>query len=194
MSRPRPAFADDLAATLTEAFRLLARGVADRRSPLHTPVLASIGLDGAPRQRTLVLRGWQPATRRLRLHTDGRAAKVTELARDRRAALLAYDAAAGVQLRLDGTAELHAMDALAEAAWAGSRPTSRLCYGAAIAPGTPVEVPPPAPVSPDGRRNFIAIEFEVRRLEWLWLAAEGHRRAAFAWDPAGELAATWLAP
>ena len=30
------------------AWRLIGRGAADRRSPLHTPVVASVGADGAP--------------------------------------------------------------------------------------------------------------------------------------------------
>jgi len=34
--------------SLAEAFRLLSRGVADRRSPFHTPCLATVGADGIP--------------------------------------------------------------------------------------------------------------------------------------------------
>jgi hypothetical protein len=196
--KPRPSHADDLAAARAEAFALLARGVADRRHPFHTPTLATLGLDGAPRARTLVLRGFDAPSRTLRLHSDARSDKVAELARDPRAALHLYDAGGKVQIRLEGTAQVHRDDALAEAAWAASRPFSRMCYAIEPAPGTPIAAPPPAP-RPDpgdeaaGRVHFSAITLTFARMEWLWLAAEGHRRALFTWTPDGA-EATWLVP
>lgn len=190
--KPRPAFADDLAATLAEAFALLARGVADRRSPFHTPTLATIGLDGAPRARTLVLRGFDPAARTLRLHTDARSAKAQEVLADPRAALHAYDARAQVQIRLQGRVTLHRADALADAAWAGSRPFSRMCYAVEPGPGSPAALPPPAPRDPEaGRAHFTTLLFAFDRLEWLWLDAAGHRRALFTFGPDD---AGWLVP
>lgn len=195
MSRPRPAFADDLAATRAEAFALLARGVADRRSPFHTPTLATIGLDGAPRARTLVLRGFDAPTRTLRLHSDARSGKQAELMHDPRACLHLYDPGHQVQIRLEGQATLHRDDALADAAWEASRPFSRLCYGITPAPGTPVPEPPPAPSEvAGGRAHFMALRLAFTRMEWLWLAAAGHRRARFTWDAAGREEATWLVP
>ncbi|MCS6891195.1 MAG: pyridoxamine 5'-phosphate oxidase family protein [Rhodovarius sp.] len=190
--KPRPAFADDLAATLREAFALLARGVADRHSPFHTPTLATIGRDGAPRARTLVLRGFDPAARQLRLHSDARSAKLAEALADPRAALHVYDPRAQVQLRLEGRLSIHREDALADAAWAASRPSSRMCYAIEAAPGTPVASPPPAPRDPDaGRPHFAVLMLRFHRLEWLWLDAAGHRRALFTFDPDS---ATWLVP
>jgi pyridoxamine 5'-phosphate oxidase len=60
MSAPIPAFYDDIEATLAHALALLVRGVPDRRSPFHHPVVATIGTDGRPRLRTVVLRGFEP--------------------------------------------------------------------------------------------------------------------------------------
>ena len=46
-----------------------------------------------------------------------------------------------------------------------------------------------------GRDNFCAILCTAFELEWLYLAAAGHRRARFAWSESGALTtATWLAP
>ncbi len=208
MRPPRPAHADDLREALAEACRLLARGVADRRHAFHTPTLATLGLDGAPRARTLVLRGCEAATRTLRLHTDRRAGKWAELEAEPRCALHLYDAGAAIQVRLLGRASLHAGDGVADAAWEATRPFSRLIYAVQPAPGSPTAAPPPAPTpaptpaSQDGtgaREHFAAILFRWHRLEWLWLAAEGHRRARFTWDEhAAEAAdtaeATWLVP
>lgn len=193
--RPRPAFADDLDAALAEAFRLLARGVADRRSPFHTPCLGTVGADGAPRLRTVVLRGFDPAARVLRIHTDRRSPKAAEMQAEPRVMLHAYDPAARVQLRLAGRATLHADDAVADAAWAASRPASRLCYAAPAAPGTPCAAPLPAPrEEAGGRAHFLAVGIAFDWLEWLWLCAEGHRRARFTWDAAGHRQASWLVP
>jgi pyridoxamine 5'-phosphate oxidase len=191
---PRPAFADDLAETLAEAFRLLARGVADRRHAFHTPTLATIGADGAPRARTLVLRGFDAAARSLRLHTDTRSQKAAELAAEPRCALHAYDAGAQIQLRLLGRATLHHDDALAAAAWAASRPFSRLCYAAAEAPGALLTAPVPAPREGEGRANFAAIVLAFDQVDWLWLDAAGHRRARFTWNASATPRAEWLAP
>lgn len=192
--RPRPAHADDLGEIRAAAFALLARGVADRRSPLHTPTLASIGLDGAPRARTLVLRGFDAGTRTLRLHSDRRSDKFAELARDPRGTLHGYDAAARIQLRLEGTATLHTEDAVAEAGWQDSRSFSRMCYAIEPAPGSAIATPPPEPRDDmSGRINFAVILLRVQRLEWLWLAAGGHRRARLDWSD-GEECATWLVP
>jgi|LNFM01.1.fsa_nt_gb hypothetical protein len=180
---------------LADAFRLLARGVADRRSAFHTPTLATRGLDGAPSLRTVVLRGFDPGTRVVRIHTDRRSPKVAEISADPRAAIHAYDAGAQVQLRLSGRASLHLDDATAEDAWTASREMSRVTYATADAPGTPVAAPPAAPDDPlAGRVHFAAIVLRVDALDWLLLAAAGHRRARFGWDDAGALSAGWVAP
>jgi hypothetical protein len=72
---------------------------------------------------------------------------------------------------------------------------SRMCYAAPDAPGSPVPAPPPAPTDPEGgRENFCAVLLRVDTLDWLLLAAAGHRRARFAWDADGALTAAWIAP
>ena len=191
--QPRPAHADDLDAARGWGFAQWARGVADRRSPFHTPTLATIGRDGAPRLRTLVLRGFDVATRSLRLHTDARAEKVLEIAAEPRVSLHGYDPGQRVQIRLEGRATLHTDDALGDAGWAASRDFSRMCYAIDPGPGMPVGAPLPAPLDPEaGRPHFAVIRLEFHRMEWLWLAAEGHRRARFTW---GETpTAAWLVP
>jgi hypothetical protein len=94
-----PSHADDLDEVLAEAFRLLARGVAERRSAFRTPTVATVGSDGAPRIPTVVLRRFEPAARRLTLHTDRRAAKLVDIAHQPSVALHVYDARAGRQTR-----------------------------------------------------------------------------------------------
>ncbi|WP_052340805.1 pyridoxamine 5'-phosphate oxidase family protein [Salinarimonas rosea] len=208
--RDTPAFANDLDAMRAHAWRQLARGVEDRRSPFHAPTVATVGLDGRPRLRTVVLRGVEPARARLRFHTDTRSEKVAELRRDARIALHAYDPVAKLQVRIEGAAVLHTADALAEEAWRGSRMASRACYATQPAPGRAIAVPDgfDLPESEDailaGRAQFCAVEIVAETLETLWLARDGHRRARFVRRPDGSAEAdcqeatwedaTWLVP
>ncbi len=194
-------FYDDLDATRAQCWALLARGAADRRSGFHTIQIATLAPDG-PRLRTVVLRGAEAETRRVRVHSDARAAKIAEIEADPRVELCAYDARAKIQLRLRGRAAIHRDDALADAAWAGSGDGARRCYRAVVAPGAPLPAPQAgdlpqealAPAERDaGRAQFVVVALSVARIEWLYLAARGHRRAAFDWDGAG-WAGRWLAP
>jgi hypothetical protein len=199
MTPEAASFRDGLGETLAEAWRLMARGVADRRHGFHHPAVATVGLDGRPRVRTVILRGADAAARALRFHTDVRSAKVAELAREPRASLLFYDAGAKAQVRIEGRATVHADDAVADAAWAGSRPMSRACYGTMPAPGGAIPAGDafvlPEPESPEtaaGRANFRAVILVAESLEWLHLGHGGHRRALYDWG--GGPPARWLVP
>ena len=198
-SHPAPRFYDDLDASLLEAWHLLRRGVHDRRSPFHTPAVATLRDDGFPTARTLVLRAVDERQRHLRFHTDARSAKFREISADPRVAVHFYDASRKIQLRIDGRASLHRDDELADTAWRGMRPFSRACYRVATGPGAHLESPQApsnvgATLDPEaGRENFTALCVSIESLEWLYLAARGHRRARYAWID-GEVQGTWLAP
>ena len=66
---PFPDHHNDLAATLKFAWQMVGRGVQDRRSAFHTPVLATQSL-GGPQARVLVLRAADAQARTLTFHTD----------------------------------------------------------------------------------------------------------------------------
>lgn len=197
-----PPFYDSLALTLARCWDLLVAGATDRRVAFHTPAVATIGRTGAPEVRTVVLRAADPERRALRFHTDLRSGKVAELQREPRIALHFYDPGEKVQLRVTGVARLHGPGSqLAAVAWQQSQDLSRKCYGQYAAPGTPVADPAGALVGTDdaeiGRPHFVAVEVMVLRIEWLYLAHQGHRRAAFTWrEGDGPVPAeqTWLAP
>jgi pyridoxine/pyridoxamine 5'-phosphate oxidase len=193
MQMPLPCY-DHLDASLTEAWGRLVRGVKDRRSGFHTPVLATIGVDGAPQARTLVLRAADPATRRLRFHTDWRSRKAADLARHPRVAVLAYCAASKIQLRLSGLATHHGPQTeIARAAYARSQEKSKVCYAQALAPAAAMSAPDQAGQMEGGADNFSVIDIQIDQLEWLYLHVAGHRRAQYTWQD-GALNATWLAP
>ncbi|MGL5114605.1 MAG: pyridoxamine 5'-phosphate oxidase family protein [Beijerinckiaceae bacterium] len=200
MSLSVPTFYDDLAETLAESWRLLARGVADRRSAFHHPVVATLGLDGRPCARTVILRSCDAGVRLLRFHTDIRSEKIAELRRDPRVAMHFYDSGAKIQVRVEGRAALHADDGIADAAWGGSRLFSRQCYGVVPGPGTEIgqggDFTLPDTSNEEtvaGRANFVAVIVAVEQLEWLYLAAAGHRRALFSWN-SDVLQSGWRTP
>jgi hypothetical protein len=190
-----PSHADDLDEVLAEAFRRLARGVADRHSAFRTPTIATVGPDGAPRIRTMVLRRFEPAARRLTLHTDRRAAKLIDIAQQPCVAVHVYDARAALQVRLAARARIHADDEVARDAWAAGAPSSHFGYAITPAPGTEIAAPPPAAIGDEsGFRNFALATLTFDTLEWLWLYHGGHRRARFTWADDGSHSASWLVP
>lgn len=147
----------------------------------------------------MVLRLINREQRLAQVHTDRRAAKLDHLRQDPRASLLFYDPEARIQLRLSAIATIHQDDEVAAAAWSRSRRMSRICYAAEIAPGAEINDPQSAlghlaaAEGETGYENFAVIRFQVNRLEWLSLAASGHRRARFSLagsSPVGQ----WLAP
>lgn len=182
--------------TLAEAWARLELGAKDRRSGFHTCAVATISA-GRPSLRTVVLRGSSAASWTLRFHTDTRAPKTEDILRSPHVALLFYDPAAKIQLRAQGLARIEADGPPAEAAWAASKPMSRICYRTDLAPGTMMDSPYAVNFSgagPEaGRENFCAVTVEVTALEWLYLAHAGHRRALFERKD-GALSSHWLAP
>ena len=188
---PFPDHYDDLVGTLKFAWQMIGRGVQDRRSAFHTPVLATQSADG-PQARVLVLRAADVASRTLTFHTDTRSAKMPELASDPRVALTFYDAARKAQVRINGAARVHADSALSHQRWLASRPSSLRCYLGAQPGAVSMEPTSGLPANVMGREPelaeladaepcFAVIEVAVQRLEWLHLHTRGQRRALFVW-------------
>ena len=190
---------DDLDATLAECWRLLALGARERRTAFHEPALATVGLDGQPRVRTVVLRDALAGARSLRFHADRRSHKLVEIAREPRVTLHVYDGALKVQVRVAGRAAVHLDGPVAEDAWAAARPMSRATYavdpgpGTGIAAGGAYAMPREEAAVAAARANFAAVAVEAVSVEFLHLAHAGHRRARFTWTGAA-WEGTWLVP
>jgi hypothetical protein len=174
-----------LGALLEAIWHRLARAALDRRAGWRHPALASVDASGAPRVRTLVLRGADRAAPALLLHTDARSAKAAEIARDPRVALLFWDEAARWQLRIEGEAAL----AADPATFAALPPPARSVYAVDPAPGTPIATPGTLRAA-DAAASFRVVRVAPRQMEWRDIGG-AHRRARF------ELAsgrASWLVP
>ncbi len=205
-NQPLPDYYDDLGLSLLAARDLLITGAANRRSGAHTAVVANIGPYGAPSQRVMILRECDWQGRRLRFHTDARADKVAQIQNAPQLSVLIYDDTAKLQLRITGTAHISAGGA-ADAAWHESTPFARRCYMAQAAPGSISEGPtsglpdwiegaqPTEEQLVPVQANFAMLHCQFDRIEWLFLANKGHRRAVFSWDDAAQdWTSNWLVP
>jgi pyridoxamine 5'-phosphate oxidase len=196
---------DNLDSVFNDIWMRWGRGGADRRSPFHTPVVASIGGNGAPEQRVMVLRKVDRAEGILRFHTDLRSAKVMQFTERGAVSVIGYDASAKVQLRASGVASVVATGADASSAWAATSTSGRRSYMTTLAPGSisshatsglpeAFETSVPAiKQTESARANFAIVPIKLDRLEWLHLAATGHRRAVFTRN-GDDWSGTWLIP
>lgn len=180
----------DVPAAAAHCWQMLVRATRDRKSDWRTPVLSTIGLDGAPRARVLVLRKVEPQPGLLWIHTDSRSAKVAELAAEPRAALTFWDARRSLQLRVEGEAQFLTDAARLAEAWARVPDASRRNYATVQPPGSvddgSAALPAVGPTG-DGESNFAMGAIRADRLEWLWLGPDRHlrgesRRQADGWE------------
>ncbi|AOR71705.1 pyridoxamine 5'-phosphate oxidase [Burkholderia stabilis] len=189
---------ESLARTYDRVWSCLEAGVSVQRSPFTMLQAATLGIDGAPKVRTIVLRQVSRADRVLSFHTDARSEKVAELRRDPRMSIVANDLDSLVQIRAEGAASICDDEAQRRAIWQSSRPHTLLLYRAPLPPGTPVESPEDAHVdgtapTGDGYENFCLIHMTITRIDWLELARAGHRRAVFDLHEGG-YEGRWIAP
>jgi 3-hydroxyisobutyrate dehydrogenase len=192
----RPAHYDSLDAVLEAAWDCLSEGARNRRSGFHTMTVATLRKDGWPTLRTVVLRGFNPDTRDVVFHTDLRTRKFEEIASNPRIGVHFYDPQRKIQLRLDCLARIDMHNEKSRASWLRARPMSRECYA---------QLPPPGSVLGNGAEagptldddmafeNFAVVTAQIEVLDWLFLAAAGHRRARCDWS-GGSVTKTWLAP
>jgi pyridoxamine 5'-phosphate oxidase len=192
---------------LTKIFGMLTRGVADRKSPLHTPTLATIGIDGSPQTRTVVFRKFLPEERILLFHTDTRSPKIDEIKVNPKVAWLFYHPNEKMQFRIRGLATIHSDsdDELKISRWQATWNFGRRCYmGEApsqvaenVTSGMPETIKHREPTTDEsevGFHNFAVISTKITSIDCLELYAAGNRRSLFTWDENGNLETNWLTP
>jgi pyridoxamine 5'-phosphate oxidase len=199
-----PDFYNDLALSLDKAWSVIEPGISNRASAGHTPVVATVNSSGIPQQRVMVLRAADRNKRRLRFHTDARAAKNRQCGQ---ASVLMYDAQEKVQIRLEGLTLVQTVGDDVDSAWQNSTTFARRCYMAEVEPGSPVALPvsglpewiegkqPVEEQLASYRVNFALLWFDIQSIEWLYLANTGHRRAKWHWNDAiSGWSGRWLVP
>lgn len=189
MSRDPHPWARDLSELHAQVWTRLARGVHDRHAPARHPTLATIGTDGMPQARTVVLRATDRSAATLDLHTDLHSAKVAELRANPRASLHVWNPSPHLQVRIEAEVAILTGAAVADI-WERVPEPSRMAYGSLPAPGQPIADALDYDKSPD-QAAFAVLRLSVQAIDAVHLGHD-HRRARF--NRADGWTGRWLAP
>lgn len=190
---------------LKKIWKHLDLGTLDRDHPFHTPVFGTIGEGCAPSLRAVVLRRFWRKPPRLAFHTHAGAPKIAEIKNNPNVSYLFYHPQEKLQLRVCGTATIHAADELHEEQWLATGFFSRRCYvgdapsqiSKKAVTGLPEEIAdrkPTAGESDAGRANFVVVSSTIDSIDCLELDVKGNRRSLFRWTETGALETDWLTP
>ena len=128
---------------------------------------------------------------------------VSILKKNNKASLLFYDKEEKIQLRIKVDCEINNQNSTTEESWKKTQHISRRCYLTDSPPGTTSENPTSGMISKledfdytmeqseEGYKNFTVIKCKIKSIEWLYLAAKGHRRAKFDFETNKNV---WLVP
>ena len=198
----QPAYYENLDEIQKKLWSMLDDAVVNRSSPFRIPVFICANqndIDG----RIVVLRKSDKENNVLQFHTDFRSPKVNILKKNNNASLVFYDKEEKIQLRVKVTCEINNNNPLAEESWKKTQHISRRCYLTDSGPGTVSENPTSGMISKledfdytmeqseKGYKNFTVIKCKIKSIEWLYLAAKGHRRAIFDFENKKN---NWLVP
>jgi pyridoxamine 5'-phosphate oxidase len=195
---------NNLDKTYLKIWNLLEMGLAKRDSSFHLPVFIN-GNQNIIDGRIVVLRGISEIERKIWFHSDIRSKKVKIIKSNSQANLLFYDKSEKIQLRVSGVAKINYKNEVAEKSWKKTAHMSRQCYLGELSPGSNASKPTSGlsqmiddskysiEESEIGYKNFCVIETHIKSIEWLYLAAKGHRRAYFNLDKK-EIEKKWLIP
>ncbi|WP_417257649.1 pyridoxamine 5'-phosphate oxidase family protein [Celeribacter sp.] len=172
-----PTWTHDLAQLFNASWGVLLPQTVSARVDARLANLATIGADGAPEARGVVLRAADPARCTLDIVTDAATRKCDEIAADPRAALTLWREDVLLQLRLRGTVAV-IEGPMAQDAWAGLSDSALPDYGVTPKPGTPINAPDAYTRSPDAAR-FAILRMTVDTMDVVSLNRPTHTRAFY---------------
>ena len=198
----QPAYYDDFNEIKKKIWSMLDDAVTNRSSAFRIPVFIcgdQKDFDG----RIVVLRKSDQTNNLVQFHSDIRSDKINKLKNNKNASMLFYDKEEKIQVRLKVECAINHDNEITKESWKKTGHISRKCYLVDNGPGTKS----PAPTSglkpeldnfeftmkqsEEGYKNFTVIQCKIKSMEWLYLAAKGHRRARFELDNNKEY---WLVP
>ena len=197
-----PAYYENFKEIKKKIWSMLNNGVTDRSSQFRLPIFICGGqndFDG----RIVVLRKSDETNNLLQFHSDIRSDKIEKLKNNKNAVMLFYDKKEKIQLRIKVECTVHHNNETTKESWSKTGHISRKCYLVDNGPGT-ISPSPTSGLKPEfdnfeftleqseeGYKNFTVIQCKIKSFEWLYLAAQGHRRAKFELDNNKEY---WLVP
>jgi len=182
---------------------MLSDAVTNRKSPFRIPVFicgSQSDFDG----RIVVLRKSDQSNKLLQYHSDIRSDKILKLKNNKKAAMLFYDKEEKIQIRIKVDCVVNYENDITKESWSKTQHISRKCYLVDNNPGTKSTTPTSGlkpeldnfeftkEQSEEGYKNFTVIQCKIKSIEWLYLAAKGHRRAFLNYN--GGEKYTWLVP
>ena len=117
--------------------------------------------------------------------------------------MLFYDKDEKIQVRLKVNCVINHKNEITKTSWDRTQHISRKCYLVDNGPGTESDIPTSGlkpeldnfdytkEQSEEGYKNFTVIQCNIKSIEWLYLAAKGHRRARFDLENSKD---SWLVP
>ena len=193
---------EDFTEIKKKIWSMLNNAVKDRSSPFRIPVF-SCGDNTNIESRIVVLRKSDEDNNLVQFHSDIRSDKINILKKNPKASFLFYDKELKIQVRLKVEAIINHNNDVAKQSWEKTQHISRKCYLVNNGPGT-VSDEPTSGLKPEldnfdytkeqseeGYKNFTVIQCKIKSIEWLYLAAKGHRRARFNLENNKD---NWLVP
>jgi 3-hydroxyisobutyrate dehydrogenase len=200
----KPDYYNDLGKVYSKIWNLLKLGLQNRDAPFHVPVFIC-GNKNKSDGRMVVLRGIDEKEKKIWFHSDIRSNKIKILKSNSEGTLLFYDKSEKIQLRIFGYTKINYKNDMAKESWKKTAHMSRQCYLGNKAPGSNA-LEPASGLTSDienfkytieeseiGYENFCIVETFIKSIEWLYLAARGHRRAYFSLKN-NSLEKKWLIP
>ncbi len=193
---------EDFSEIKKKIWSMLNNAVKDRSSPFRIPVF-SCGNNDNIESRIVVLRKSDENNNVVQFHSDIRSDKINILKKNPKASFLFYDKELKIQVRLKVEAIINHDNDVTKQSWEKTQHISRKCYLVDNGPGTISDKPTSGlktgldnfdytkEQSEEGYKNFTVIQCKIKSIEWLYLAAKGHRRARFDLENNKD---NWLVP
>ena len=198
----QPAYYENLTEIKKKIWLMLDDAVTNRSSQFRIPVFIC-GDQKDFGGRIVVLRKSDQSNNLLQFHSDVRSEKIPKLKNNKKASMLFYDKEEKIQVRLKVECTINHDNEITKESWSKTGHISRKCYLVDNGPGTESSTPTSGlkpeldnfeftmEQSEEGYKNFTVIQCKISSIEWLYLAAKGHRRARFEIDNNKEY---WLVP
>jgi len=198
----QPAYYEDFEEIKKKIWLMLNDAVTNRNSQFRIPTFIcgeQSDFDG----RIVVLRKSDQQNNLLQFHSDIRSDKIKKMKKNPKAAMIFYDKEEKIQVRLKVECSVNHDNEITKESWSKTQHISRKCYLVDNGPGTESAKPTSGLIpeldnfeftmeqSEEGYKNFTVIQCKVKSIEWLYLAAKGHRRARFDLETNKD---TWLVP
>ena len=198
----QPAYYENFNEIKKKIWLMLDDAITNRASQFRIPTFIcgdQSDFDG----RIVVLRKSDQLNNTVQFHSDIRSDKIEKLKKNPKAAMLFYDKDEKIQVRLKIDCVVNHNNEVTKESWSKTQHISRKCYLVDNGPGSESASPTSGlkpeldnfeftmEQSEEGYKNFTVIQCKIKSIEWLYLAAKGHRRARFDLETKKD---TWLVP